>query len=310
MASQYGASNIKIYDELWVVKEIGNEGTTNENLSHMSHVTSDSTFSNRQETGRKWAAKYSNPATPEEHVYKNVPMKGFKLGKSVSRWSTDNKLFRLEDPRGFVVEISTGNLEMLMRDVTIVKGEIQEECLWGREKNNILVSVNSEPYLNSYKPSNTTVSVKSLKIGDEVRMTNGKKYIYAGMIKPTFKIPVVKRKLKPNSYQIDGQDIITEWLTVEGKFMHYFKEEDKTVVYNVISNDKEAELNSYVCFSNPKIMTILSHDNNIGDIQNGWYGNAFGQIPVPFVYTDKANEPNTRYSAYQWNRRTQQIETK
>lgn len=70
----------------------------------------------------------------EEHlqprIITNTPLEGFRLVKSVNRYSTSNKLWRVLDPRGFELEISTANLEELMMDCVIDHGLIKAECVW------------------------------------------------------------------------------------------------------------------------------------------------------------------------------------
>lgn len=68
-------------------------------------------------------------ANPPE-IWDNVPAVGFKIAMSVSRYSTSNKLWRINDPRGVQFEISTQVFEGLINEVTIIKGEIQEPCIW------------------------------------------------------------------------------------------------------------------------------------------------------------------------------------
>lgn len=67
-------------------------------------------------------------------VWKNVPMRGFKIVKSVSRWSTSNKLWRIMDPRGYQFEITTDCLENIILNSTIVNGTIESECVWVANK--------------------------------------------------------------------------------------------------------------------------------------------------------------------------------
>lgn len=86
-------------------------------------------------------------ATLKSTTIENKSMSGFKIIDAVSRSSTDNKLFRIEDPRGFELEIDVYNLLDLIRKYTIVNGVIIEPLLWGREgQKNILISENSDEY--------------------------------------------------------------------------------------------------------------------------------------------------------------------
>ena len=73
-------------------------------------------------------------------VWDNNPLTGFKIEKSVSRYSTSNKLWRILDPRGVEFEISTGCLEQIIEDATILKGGvIDAKCVWMSNKTLIVV---------------------------------------------------------------------------------------------------------------------------------------------------------------------------
>jgi len=73
-------------------------------------------------------------------VYDNAPMRGFKIENSVSRYSTSNKLWRILDPRGFELEISTACLETIIMSADIKKGgEIDAPCSWMSNKNLVVV---------------------------------------------------------------------------------------------------------------------------------------------------------------------------
>ncbi len=67
-------------------------------------------------------------------IWENTPQSGFKIVDTNSRYSTSNKFWCVEDPRGVVFEISTEVFEKLIYDVTIIKGVIQDECIWERNK--------------------------------------------------------------------------------------------------------------------------------------------------------------------------------
>lgn len=63
-------------------------------------------------------------------IINNVPSSGFKIVTSVSRASTSNKLWRILDPRGFLLEISCDNLEEIIAKGAIENGEIIGNCQW------------------------------------------------------------------------------------------------------------------------------------------------------------------------------------
>lgn len=96
---------------------------------------------NRMKTVDRWADKN----TPSR-VLDNEPIRGFKIVESVSRHSTLNKLFRIQDPRGFELEIPADNLVDVLLTTTVVKGEIIDECVWAQHNKLILVPIASEKY--------------------------------------------------------------------------------------------------------------------------------------------------------------------
>jgi hypothetical protein len=74
-------------------------------------------------------------------VWDNDPLTGFRILRSVSRYSTSNKLWRILDPRLVEFEISTGVLEQIIDDATILKGGlIDAKCAWMANKNLVVVA--------------------------------------------------------------------------------------------------------------------------------------------------------------------------
>lgn len=162
--------------------------------------TPDSSTAKMQDTGRSWSGK------GPEAFYDNIPTAGMVLGDSVSRWTTQNKLFRVLDPRGFEVEVPTGNVSTLLNYCTVVKGVIQEECVWGREGgSHILLPVTSEPYVEArkviHKVANELLKMGDLQLGDRVKvMSQGDiiptEYEFFGIVKLSW-----LRKCSKNRYR-------------------------------------------------------------------------------------------------------------
>lgn len=107
----------------------------------------------------------------------NNPATGFRITKSISRggWNGGNKVVRIEDPRGFELEISVDNLVKLMTMTTFIDGECQTECVWARDgAKNVLLPVNSDLYLAAIKETKTrnakAIPLKQVKIGDTIRL--------------------------------------------------------------------------------------------------------------------------------------------
>ena len=74
------------------------------------------------------------PVDWQPRIWDNVPTTGFKIVDTVSRYSTSNKFWLVLDPRGAKFEISTGVFEELIMNTTIVKGVIQDACVWEANK--------------------------------------------------------------------------------------------------------------------------------------------------------------------------------
>lgn len=84
----------------------------------------------------KVKTQFDEPVDPQPVILKNEPLDGFKIQKFVSRYSTSNKLWRILDPRGFELEISTASLEEIIANSDIEKGGIiKSKCVWLSNKN-------------------------------------------------------------------------------------------------------------------------------------------------------------------------------
>lgn len=115
----------------------------------------------------------------------NVPLSGFKLTADI-RSSSYGGLdkWRIEDPRGFELEITSGNLARLLSVGMIDRGEINDQCVWGRDgANNVLISVNTNEYKVAVE--NTAVAGlkadwKNAKPGNTVLLQNNVRGVWLG----------------------------------------------------------------------------------------------------------------------------------
>lgn len=110
-------------------------------------------------------------------IIDNTPTRGFKLLEVVSRYRTNNKLFRVLDPRGFELEISADNLLDLAMASTIVKGEIVEECVWAQHHGAYLMPTSSDEY-QFWKGS---------KSKPKTKIEDGKYYVNVGNLLSVFR---------------------------------------------------------------------------------------------------------------------------
>lgn len=213
---------IRIYDKLWFITDT----TREDNLSYMCQYETTKSgeiapnVKKMQETGRSWR----RGGDKEGVIIDNIPTKDIYVGSSVSRWSTSNKLFRVTDPRGFTIEIPTDNLATLLHHTTVVKGYVQEECVWGKDGNNhILLPINSEPYKISKEKQavldNKLIPIKDLNVGDWVKFfEDDKEYYFLGRVKITWKLVGYERRYW-GSYSERKQEIkeITDFYEIEDK---------------------------------------------------------------------------------------------
>ena len=245
---------IKIHKQLWYTCK-KNPSNGDEGLAYMTHYEENSAFEKRKSTGVSWSRAIDGI------VIDNSPEKGFYIGSSVSRWSTSNKLFRVKDPRGFIVEVPTDNISTLLHLCTVVSGVVQEECVWGREGNNhILLPVNSEPYTTSLEQMDTLknklIPIKDLKIGDVVKLFDLKgEYTYHGKLKITWKLTQTER----NSYHFgrgsSRAPIVEDF--EDDKWVNIFS--SKTNDYRQDSITKGSKVNHYKEMNNPKIVEIVKN---------------------------------------------------
>lgn len=94
-------------------------------------------------TTYNWKTRVDDPvrqlvAFPPQ-IWDNLPLDGFKIVKTVSRSSTSNKLWQIEDPRGIEFQISTASMEELVSNTTIQKGIIMDKCIW-KSNNDLIVA--------------------------------------------------------------------------------------------------------------------------------------------------------------------------
>lgn len=161
-------------------------GTTK--LGFATYYENNAACRKRQGTIDSWTCKDNKN---KSEIIDNKPLLGFKLSKKVTHgggWNDLNVFWRIMDPRGFELEISSGNLAKLFQYCTIDHGNIQEECVWGWDKGNgskvVLLPVNSEIYLESVKSTEVhnakPLTIKDIQLGDEVELKSGVKGIYYG----------------------------------------------------------------------------------------------------------------------------------
>lgn len=168
----------------------------NSPLGFMTPDGTDAAAKKRKESVDRWAQGYGYGKTkdvPPAVTYENKPMVGFKLSRSIRRdssFGSGNVKWRIEDPRGFELEISSPNFAQILMLCTMEKGEIQDQLIWGRlGSENILVPVESEVYkaaIANTERAAKKVKPSEVKLGDKLIMQNGDEGIFYGYFYMTY----------------------------------------------------------------------------------------------------------------------------
>lgn len=251
-------------------------------LAFLTYDTHDAASKKRIDTVKNWygSEKMCNLDNP--------PLSGFTFVDVVSRYRTKNKLMRVFDPRGFIVEVSIDILLEIMQSATIKNGIIQEKCFWARKgAENILIPENTplhEQYLSeTVYAKAANISTKNLKVGGLYINKNGKKYFYLGKLvlkvdeENTSSTAFTKYSdLVKNKYEfyvfanlsINAENVDTNYLVVQHPTM---KEEDTTQFKNEIYSQIEKTYNAY---------EIARQIN----LRNMWLAWKEEQVPYRFVF--------------------------
>lgn len=223
-------STIKIPEKVY----IGFQGRRTQDevpLGFMTPFTTDAAGLKRRSSVDSWAAGHGRDKTFNSVTLDNKPMIGFKVGRSIRRsggWNGSGASYiRIEDPRGFELEITIENLAMCMNGNIIEDGEIIQECVWGRDGGrNILLPINSEPFKDSVTTSSkidNAVSLRLVKPGDHIKLISGEEGIYMGSMYsinvehygPTPDVDLGKKKYVIKHTDKSGKVTYKGWSTIK-----------------------------------------------------------------------------------------------
>lgn len=138
---------------------------------------------NRIDTVQRWSSGHQGAGKDLCKVIDNPAMSGFRIADDiVKRWSTQNVLWRIFDPRGFQLEISSGNMAYILGNGEVKNGEIIGEMRWCRNgSTNYLLPVTSPEYLTYQENSMAKrVSTKDLVKGDIILLGGSDQVTYLG----------------------------------------------------------------------------------------------------------------------------------
>lgn len=139
--------------------------------------------------------KRDKPPEQQTRVIKNEMLAGFKLAEEIRRtyWGGGNVVWRIEDPRGFEMEISSSNFARIITECGIEPGGIiPGKCIYGRVGgDNILIPDGSELWKQSHKDAeelerkSKSVSKNLVQIGSMCELKNGQMAVYLGQFYAT-----------------------------------------------------------------------------------------------------------------------------
>lgn len=137
----------------------------------------DASFRGRKSTVVSWAG-----ANGYHDYLDNDSQEGFKIVDYATRYSTSNKLFEVQDPRGFTLQISAENIVFLILTCDIHKGVIQTPCVWARRRSdNFLVPTECKAFAKGIKRQKN-ISIRDVNPGDIVETKSQKNIIYLGYL--------------------------------------------------------------------------------------------------------------------------------
>lgn len=220
-------------------------------------------------------------------IIDNELVEGFKIAESVRRYGWGgggNVVWRISDPRGFELEISSDNFARVIDCTTMINGVIQGKCLWGRNGSaNILLPEASDVY--------QAAKVLTDKIDKNVSLLD---------VSPGDTVEILNKG-------VDAEDAVSEYL---GKYFFIQAqqgEDDNSSRYSSYSNNGKFSLagkqverylfkskndGKYFAVSKPKVIDIVTkletprNKMEIANEVNDWISqpkNSIGSLNYDYV---------------------------
>lgn len=182
------SSDLRIPEKVYVKFQRRARGDEELLLGFMTpYDEDDPKFKDKKYTVDRWSNHRGEKSFLDKQAWVgyNEPMEGFEILHTVNRHRTSNKVWRIQDPRGFELEISSWNLSQMLGNVTIINGVIQNECVWCRNSNgdNWLIPTDCDAYTEAKEYTevrNTRISLRDVNRGDIVTLHDGRSIKYLG----------------------------------------------------------------------------------------------------------------------------------
>lgn len=202
-------SNFDITPEIYIgVRGGGDPDPTSPIISYMNPVrTANSANKKSLQSIRNWIKGYRRVSTASDedikvHTIPNTFISGFKIVSSVSRYSTDNKVFEIEDPRGFILQIYADNLMEILSHSTVNKGVISGEGAWTKVRGNTYLVLMGSPTHDEYlkrmsSPKKRIPRLSSLDPGSIVKLkSTWSRQLYLGKADIEYYVPPPVQELE------------------------------------------------------------------------------------------------------------------
>lgn len=260
-------------------------GKRKDGMGFMTHTVKEG-FAGRKKTVDTWCNGWHFDPETRERVSEpgiilevdNAFKKGFEILVNNRRYSTDNVVWNVKHPEGFVFQITSENFCDLLQHDTITKGVLSGEYHFVRSSGgNVLAkkgSTISEKAV-SQKEIETKVSTTKLAVGDKVTLkaSNTCEYIYLGAF---HLLPSLGRSAKWNEkpeFSVDHKTVKRHVFRKSGvdKFDHnYYTTLASPKVLGIIEKGFE-NITSDDCFEELKNSLFDLDQKQIGNPEHNYY---------------------------------------
>lgn len=154
-------------------------------LGYVTPYGTDTAAKGRINTIDSWVARNSRASGYKlpTSIVENEPLHGFRIS-ACSQGGAGSDTWRVEDPRGFELEVSGVNILNLLKTTTIQNSEILESCVWARNGSvNVLLSTESTEYVlakSNTIAANNKASWRDVKPGNRIVLQNNLRGIFLG----------------------------------------------------------------------------------------------------------------------------------
>lgn len=219
-------------------------------------------YLSKKETVDTWAGNLKK----DGFIVNNEFVEGFKIEKSVSRYSTSNKWFNVRDPRGFTLQISADNLVEIIHEGKIDRGTLVGKYVWGRSNSNVWLMPESHDFFHQ------TLD-KNVQVGDLITGKNFEESIYMGK---KYHLYVTHKKLY---LQNDGTwtsqyGYYTNKLTSKSVFTLFIDEKPieyafkRTFYQNGLTYQNKNYIDTHILMRKIKDYKIVGKSNDFIDLTN------------------------------------------